>query len=161
MCTASCTSVVRYSDDLVTEQGGRTWFTRVPAGIGGTTGFLVGVPIDICAIPVAWVVYRSLPKETREVPSVFLFPSFVLWQVGAWLGAPFDGAEWLLWRAWQPDRVVSQREREDIEREWDSRLFYSEYPVRPLWPPPSLDGTVLPPLVRPPVAAPDARTDGN
>lgn len=132
----ACTPVVRYTDALVDERFGRTWFTRLPATLGGTAGFAVGVPVDIAAFLPLWLVYRSQPKETRDPLSVFLFPSFVLWKVGVLFGAPFDLVEWGAWRAWQPAAVLTQEERETIEREWDSRGGFSEYPVTPLHPVP-------------------------
>ena len=75
-----CTQVVRYTDELVDPRYGRTLFTRLPATVGATAGFAIGVPLDIVAIPAAWVVYRSQPRETRDPVSVFLFPSFVLYR---------------------------------------------------------------------------------
>lgn len=130
----ACTSVVRYSDGLVDPQAGRSLFTRLPASIGATTGFVVGIPVDVVALPVSWVVYRSQPRETREVASVFLFPSFVLWKVGALIGTPFDVVEWGAWRSWHPPAPMSDNEREAIERLWDERLYYTEYPVTPIYP---------------------------
>jgi hypothetical protein len=131
----SCAPIVRYTSELVEERHGRTWFTRLPAAIGGTAGFAIGVPVDVVAFPVTFVVYRSQPKETRDPLSVFLFPSFVLWKVGTLIGAPFDAVEWLAWRSWQPAAVVTNEQREVIERAWDARE-YSEYPVEPIYPPP-------------------------
>jgi hypothetical protein len=133
---AGCTSVVRYADSLVDDRGGRTWFTRLPATLGGTAGFIVGVPIDVAAFAPAWVYYRSLPRDTRDPLSVFLFPSFVLWKVGVLLGAPFDVVEWGAYRAWREAPPLTQQEREAIEREWDSRGWFGEYPVTPLHPAP-------------------------
>jgi hypothetical protein len=127
---------VQYTDELVDGQHGRTWFTRLPATIGATTGFAAGIPIDIAASPLAWVWYRSQPRETRDPISVFLFPSFVLWKAGALVGAPFDLVEWGVWRSWQPAVPITQEEREAIERSWDARE-YTEYPVTPIYPPPA------------------------
>lgn len=134
-CTlAGCTQVVRYSEALVNDPE-RTWLTKLPATIGGTFGFAVGVPVDVAAFLPAWLVYRSQPKETRDPLSVFLFPSFVLWKVGTLVGTPFDAIEWATWRGWQPAQPLTAEEREAIEREWDSRLSFPEYPVTPLYPP--------------------------
>ncbi len=129
----ACTQVVRYTDELVDARFGRTWFTRLPATVGGTTGFAVGLPIDVVVLPLSWVIYRSQAKETRDPVSMFLFPSFVLWKAGALLGSPFDLAEWGVWRSWQPVVPITQEEREAIERAWDARE-YSEYPVAPIYP---------------------------
>jgi hypothetical protein len=130
----ACTPLVRYTDKLVDARYERTWFTRFPATVGGTVGFVVGVPVDVAAFIPAWLIYRSQPKETRDPISVFLFPSFVLWKVGVLAGAPFDLVEWVAWRAWQPPRPETQQEREAIEVEWDSRGSYPEYPVTPVHP---------------------------
>jgi hypothetical protein len=131
-----CTPVVRYTDALVDDRYGRTWFTRLPATLGGTAGFIVGVPVDVVVLLPAFLVYRSQPPETRDPLSVFLFPSFVLWKVGVLLGAPFDAVEWAAWRAWRTPEPMTQQEREDIEREWDKRQYFSEYPVTPIHPVP-------------------------
>lgn len=137
---SSCTQTMTYANELVDERTGRTWFTRFPAAVGGTAGFVVGLPVDVVALPVSWAYYRAQPKETREAMSVFLFPSFVLWKVGSLFGAPFDLVEWAAWRSWQEPRQLTQEEREQIERAWDGRE-YSEYPVRVLHPrPPGDDG---------------------
>lgn len=138
---AGCSPVVRYTDSLVDARYGRTWFTRLPATVGATTGFAVGVPVDIVALPLTYVVYRTQPRETRDELSIFLFPSFVLWKAGALFGAPFDLVEWGLWRSWQPALPRTQEEWEAIEREWDARE-YTEYPVTPLHP---LPGDQAPP----------------
>ncbi len=129
----ACSQVVHYTDELVDARHGRTWFTRLPATVGGTAGFVIGVPIDIVAIPASWVVYRTQAKETRDPLSVFLFPSFVLWKTFALIGTPFDVLEWAAWRSWQPTRPITQEEREAIERAWDKE-GWSEYPVTPIYP---------------------------
>ena len=130
---AGCAPVVRYTNELVDGQHGRTWFTRLPAAVGGSVGFTIGVPVDIVALPLTWVVYRSQPSETRDPLSVFLFPSFALWRVGALLGTPFDVVEWALYRVWQSEPELSQQQRDAIEHQWDAREF-SEYPVTPIYP---------------------------
>jgi hypothetical protein len=132
-----CTPVVRYTNALVSDQEGRTWFTRLPATIGGTIGFAVGVPVDVAILPATWIVYKTQPRETRDPLSVFLFPSFVLWKVGALVGTPFDLVEWAAYRSWQPARALTQQERESIENEWDSRGNFPEYPVTPIHPLPA------------------------
>ena len=139
---AGCTPVVRYTDALVEGRDGRTWFTRAPATIGGSIGFAAGIPIDVITLLPAWFVYQSQPPATRDPLSVFLFPSFVLWKVGALAGAPFDLVEWAAYRAWQPPPPLTQRERDAIENEWDQREAFSEYPVTPIHP--------LPPVRRTP-----------
>ncbi|MGC6489280.1 MAG: hypothetical protein ACON4Z_16660 [Planctomycetota bacterium] len=128
-----CTSVVRYTNELVSDEHGRTYFTRAPSALGGTVGFAVGLPVDVAALPATFVFYRSQPKETRDVLSVFLFPSFVLWQSGLLLGVPFDAVEWAAWRSWQAPRPLTPAEREAAERAWDAEEF-SAYPVTPIYP---------------------------
>ena len=135
LALGACTSVVQYTDELVDPRHGREWFTRLPATIGGTAGFAVGVPVDVAAAPIAWIYYASQPVETRDPLSVFLFPSFVLWRAGLLLGAPFDLVEWASWRSWQPDVPITQEDRDRIERGWDAQE-YTEYPVTPIYPPP-------------------------
>ena len=139
-CLSACAPVVRYTNELVDERHGRTWFTRLPSTVGGTVGFALGVPVDLVALPVTVVVYRTQPKETRDPLSIFLFPSFVLWKVGALVGAPFDAVEWSVYRAWRSSPPVTQDEREAIERKWDAREF-TEYPVTPIYP---VDGGAAP-----------------
>lgn len=134
---ASCTSVVRYTDALVDAGQGRSLFTRLPATVGGTVGFAAGVPVDIAGFVPLWIYYRSLPRETRDPLSVFLFPSFVLWKVGVLFGAPFDAVEWAVWRSWRGGPEMTPQEREAIEREWDARGEFPVYPVTPLRPRPA------------------------
>ena len=131
--TAACTPVVRYTNELVDGRHGRTWFTRLPASLGGTIGFGAGLPVSVGVLPASFVVYRAQSKEMRDPVSVFLFPSFVLWKLCALIGAPFDAVEWGMYRAWLPTPPVTQREREAIERQWDARGF-NEYPVTPIYP---------------------------
>ena len=129
-----CTQLVRYSDDLVDPRTGRTLFTRTPAAFGGVLGFLVGVPIDIVALPVTYIVYSNQDEVTREPLSIFLFPSFVLWRAGTLVGAPFDLVEWACWRAWQPESALTREERERREAlldelEWLNPTVVPIYPV--------------------------------
>jgi len=133
MAMGSCAPLVRYTNELVDDRHGRTWFTRLPSALGGTFGFALGVPIDVVSLPVTFVVYRSQPRETRDPLSVFLFPSFALWKVGALVGAPFDVVEWAAYRSWQDPAPVTPEEREAIERRWDA-LEFTEYPVTPIYP---------------------------
>ena len=90
---AGCTPIVRYTDELVSARSGRTFLTRTPATFGGIVGFIAGVPVDIVALPVTYVVYSAQDEVTRDPLSIFLFPSFVLWRVGTLVGAPIDSAE--------------------------------------------------------------------
>ena len=108
-------------------------------------GFVVGLPVDVLAFVPAWVYYQSLPRETRDPVSVFLFSSFVLWKVGVLVGAPFDVVEAALWRPRRAAADVSESQREAIEREWDARGAFPVYPVTPIVPPPDgADGASAP-----------------
>jgi hypothetical protein len=141
LAAPGCAPVVRYTNALTSDPE-RTAFTRLPATFGGAVGFVAGFPVDVAAFVPAWFVYTSQPRETRDPLSVFLFPSFVLWKVGVLFGVPFDGVEWLVYRWWQPERVLTQEEREAIERDWDTREYFTEYPVTPIHPPaPAGDGS--------------------
>lgn len=131
-----CTTVVRYTDELVDARTGRTVLVRVPATFGGVVGFVAGVPLDVVAIPAAWLVFKSQPKESRDPLTIFLFPSFVLWRVGTLLGMPIDGLEYLCWRAWQPADAMSVEERERFEGRLDG-MELPDYPVEVLYPKPT------------------------
>lgn len=129
----SCAGVVRYTDQLGDARYGRSWFTRLPAVAGGATGFTVGLPIDVLALPVTGMVYASQPPAERDPTSVFLYPSIVLYKAGTLLGAPFDAIEWAVWRRWQPPRSLTPEELDAIERHWDQQAW-PEYPVRAIYP---------------------------
>jgi hypothetical protein len=130
---SSCAGVVRYTDALVEPSHGRTWFTRVPAAVGGTLGFTLGVPLDLLGVPLSAVVYANQPTSTRDPLSVFLFPSWALWKVGLLLGTPFDGLEWLCYRAYRGEPALGSEEREAIERAYDE-AGWARYPVQALHP---------------------------
>ncbi|MGE3351589.1 MAG: hypothetical protein AB7O84_07615 [Planctomycetota bacterium] len=130
---AGCAPIVRYTDELVLARTGRTVVTRAPATLGGVVGFLVGVPLDVAALPVTYTVYATQDEVTRDPLSIFLFPSFVLWRVGTLLGAPIDAVEWAVWRWWQPGDALTQEERERREAELDA-IEWPDYPVEPLYP---------------------------
>jgi hypothetical protein len=132
LAASSCAPVVRYTDALVDAEQGRSLGTRLPATVGGTIGFAAGIPVDVAAFVPLWIYYRSLPRETRDPLSVFLFPSFVLWKVGVLVGAPFDAIEWAVWRSWHDAPGMTPQQREEIEREWDERGAYPVYPVTPV-----------------------------
>ena len=131
---SGCTPIVRYTDELVNDGTGRTFVTRAPATLGGVVGFLVGVPVDIAALPATYAVYTSQEESTRDPLSIFLFPSFVLWRVGSLLGAPIDAVEWGVWRWWQQDDALTPETREHQEAERDSLDEWPYYPVETLYP---------------------------
>lgn len=134
-CT-SCSQLVRYTDDLVDARSGRSLFTRTPATVGGVVGLVVGVPVDIVALPVTYAVYASEDPLKRDALSTFLFPSFVLQHVGQLLGAPFDLIEWSAYRAWQEPETLTKEEVERREAELDV-VDYSVFPVTPVYGRPS------------------------
>ncbi|MBK8976069.1 MAG: hypothetical protein IPM29_09090 [Planctomycetes bacterium] len=137
--TPGCAGLVRYSDDISRSGAGRSRLVTTPATIGGVTGFLVGVPMSVAALPVTWLVNR-IEKERaplRADPlSVYLFPSFLMWRAGAIaIGAPFDLLEFAAWRAWAGPIPPTEREQEEHELELDRDLLPA-YPVRPIYPSP-------------------------
>ena len=129
----SCGSVIRYTDALMDARSGRTLATRAPATFGSVVGLIAGIPIDVAALPVTYAVYSAQEKASRDAISIFMFPSFVLWRVGALVGAPFDFIEWVVWRGWCDADALSPEERERRERELD-QLDFSDYPVTPIYP---------------------------
>lgn len=133
MLVAGCAPIVRYTDELVSARSGRTFVTQTPATFGGVVGFLVGVPVDVVALPATYAVYASQDEVTRDPLSIFLFPSFVLWRVGVLISAPIDLLELVTWRWWQPGDALTPEERERREAELDE-LEWPDYPVEPLYP---------------------------
>lgn len=135
-----CAQLVQYTDELRDERTGRTIVVRAPATIGGIAGFAVGAPVSVVALPVTWPVYRyqKATAPLRADPtSTFLFPSFLLWRAGTMiLGAPFDAAEWLVYRAWIAAPTPTAGEREAIELSHDEETLQS-YPVEPIYPLPT------------------------
>jgi len=129
-------ALVRYTDALVEPRSGRTLATRMPAMFGGTVGFIVGVPVDVLALPVTYGVYATQDELTRDALSIFLFPSVVLLRVGMLLGAPIDLVEWGVWRAWQGDEALTPEERERREAELDE-FPYPVCPVTTIYPRPA------------------------
>lgn len=135
LALSACTPIVRYTDQLVSTDSGRTPFTRAPASFGGIVGFVVGVPIDVAVVPITWGVYAYQDDATRDPLSIFLFPSFVLWRVGTLIAAPIDVVEWACWRSWQSDESLTPEERERVEREYDdAQQQWTDYPVEWIYP---------------------------
>jgi hypothetical protein len=102
LCSAGCELIV-YSDNLVNENR-HSGFVTKPASVVGLIGFVVGLPLDILALPITYTVYSSQKArypDTADPLSTLLFPSFVLWRTGVILvGAPLDLIEFVAWRAW-------------------------------------------------------------
>lgn len=133
---ASCQQLVQYSDELTEARSGRSLFVRAPATLGGTAGFVAGIPVDIAALPVTYGIYtyRDAATGGRADPlSILLFPSFVLWKAGAMVAVPFDMLEFVGWRVWQPPDALDRRERELVEWRWDQEALpvYAVTPVHP------------------------------
>lgn len=135
-----CTSVVRYTDELADPRTGRTAFVRLPATLGGVIGFVVGVPVDLVALPATYGFYLTQPKEERDPLSIFLFPSFVLWHAGTLIAVPFDVLEFACYRAWQPPDALSREERERRELQLDETEL-PDYPVETIYPKPHGSGS--------------------
>jgi hypothetical protein len=130
---AGCSAVVRYTDELTDPNYGRTWLVRGPATFCGVVGFAVGVPIDLVAFPITYVVYTSQPAESRpDAGSTLLFPSFVLWKAGVLLAAPLDLIEFAVWRSWQPADAVKPEELERREKDRDEDVLRG-MPVVPIY----------------------------
>lgn len=133
LCLCGCAPIVRYTDELVSARAGRSVFTRMPATFGAVVGFVAGVPIDIAALPASYVIYSAQDEAARDPLSIFLFPSVVLWRVGALIGAPIDVLEWLVFRQWQQEDALTPEAREERERELDAD-GWPNYPVEVLYP---------------------------
>lgn len=134
---ASCSALVQYSDEISDARTGRSAFVTTPAELGGSAGFLIGIPADILALPVTYSVYlyqEANDPITNDPLSTLLFPSFVCWRAGKIvLGGPFDLVEWATWRAWSEGEDLSPEQREEIEYEHDQKELPS-YPVEPIYP---------------------------
>lgn len=120
----SCSALIEYSDALVDNNTGRSNFVTKPASVAGVVGFIVGVPLDLVALPVTYTVYQSQKSDEYDGVdplSTLLFPSFVLWRTGVLaVGVPFDVAEFVFYRAWTRDTAGSREDYErDLERELD------------------------------------------
>ncbi|MCA8943603.1 MAG: hypothetical protein KDB80_13650, partial [Planctomycetes bacterium] len=133
---ASCSQFVRYTEELRTGQGGRTGFVTVPTLLGGSAGFIIGIPADIAGFPITYAVYSYQQREspaTADPLSTLLFPSWLFWKGAMMLGAPFDAIEFAAYRAWRSEPTPSREERAAIEAEYD-RTTYPSYPVKPIYP---------------------------
>jgi hypothetical protein len=131
---AGCGQLVQYSDELVEPRTGRSAFVVVPATAGGVVGFVVGVPVDIVALPITYPIYliqkHTSPSEA-DLTSTVLFPTFAFGRAGTILiGLPFDAIEFALWRGWQPPESLNREQRERIEYTFDERTL----PVHPVQP---------------------------
>ncbi|GEM_PF-2210282 len=120
-----CSALVSYSDRLVDANTGRSGFVTKPASLGGIVGFVAGIPFDVVALPVSYVVYQSQKDEEEEgldPLSTLLFPSFVLWRAGILvIGTPLDALEFAFYRAWtsKPPPAPADLENDFEEREGD------------------------------------------
>jgi hypothetical protein len=133
---AACSQLVRYTDELVDRRTGRTVAVTAPAAAGGFVGFVAGLPIDVAALPITYAVYatqKSRDPAAADPLSTMLFPSFVLWRAGTLLGLPFDIVEYAAWRAWQPERSMTEEERKRFEAQLDEEALPA-YPVETLAP---------------------------
>ena len=132
----SCGQLVRYTDEIVDKRTGRKWWVTVPATAGGFCGFVVGIPVDVVALPVTWSVYhiqRGQDKIKADPLSTMLFPSFALWRAGTMVGAPMDAVDYMTDRAWSPPPTPSDEEMRQLEDEFD-RETLPEYPVEAIYP---------------------------
>ena len=137
LALGSCSQLVEYTDELVDRRTGRTLVVRTPATLGGVVGFVLGVPLDIIALPVTYTLYsfqRDDEFVTADPMSTMLFPSFVLWRVGTLVAVPFDAVEFIAYRAWLPPETPTAEEQETLEVKEDSETF-PVYPVERIFPP--------------------------
>lgn len=134
-----CSQFVEYTDRITETESGRTVFVTTPAQLGGSAGFLVGIPADIVLLPATYTFYAVQKGQTDQPPpdamSVLLFPSFVCWRVGKLLGAPFDLLEFMAWRAWRGEQTLTRAERASIEAQHDENAL-PVYPVEHVYPTP-------------------------
>jgi len=135
---ASCSSVLSYTEELVDEDTGRTLLVRGPANLGGTVGFVAGLPVSLAAVPVTGTIFLLRPEDEPVDGTLLLFPSFVLWKVGALLATPFDVLEFALWRGWQETPPLSEEQRRRLEARLD-RETRPQHPATPVFPPPPDD----------------------
>lgn len=136
MLALGCAEMVQYTDELVDRRTGRTLLVRTPATLGGVVGFVVGVPVDIVALPVTYLVYtnqKSDQSAAADPLSTMLFPSFVLWRAGTLVAVPLDALEFIVYRAWLPPPTPTRQEQEAFEVEQDERTL-PVYPVEPIFP---------------------------
>lgn len=136
---ASCAQFVQYTDEIVDRRTGRDLIVTAPAAAGGFCGFLVGLPVDIVALPVTFLVY-TIQKNQNELKadpvSTLLFPSFVLWRTGTLVAIPMDMLHFVFIRAGQPDRTPTEEEQNEIEFDFDLDTL-PDYPVEAIYPPPA------------------------
>jgi len=129
--------VVRYTDELTSENTGRTALVRVPAEAFGFVGFIGGIPLDLVALPATYVFYemnKNLPPgQATDAVTIFLFPSFVLWRGAILMAAPLDALEFVAYRVFLPAKTLNPFEQEDLENRLD-RETLPRHPVEPLYP---------------------------
>lgn len=135
MALPACSAFVQYADSL-RQSKRRTPVVRYTAQLGAAIGAVVGLPISVVGLPVSYPVYlvqESQSPETTDPSSTMLFPLVVLAQAGSMLGAPFDLIEYSVYRAWQPEEVLSGSEQEELEQRIDDNTL-PRYPVTPIYP---------------------------
>jgi hypothetical protein len=116
----SC-AIVEYTDLLVDDRS-RTPFVTQPASVGGIVGFTLGIPLDLVALPVTYVVYATQKDQEEEGVdplSTLFFPSFVLWRAGVvTIGAPLDLLEFIFYRTWRdpPARTRPEYDRDEVRK---------------------------------------------
>lgn len=135
--SGGCSQFVQYTDEISNSRTGRTAFVTTPTTLGGSVGFLVGLPADLALLPLTYPFYLYQksrdPLVAADPISTLLFPSFVCWRAGKLLGAPFDLVEFVAYRAWRDEQTMSRAEREAIEVGHDEQALPT-YPVEPIYP---------------------------
>jgi hypothetical protein len=136
LALAGCAQFLEYTGELTDDRTGRTLFVTVPATIGGFAGFVVGIPVDVVALPITATVY-AMERAQDPVNANFLrtaiVPSFVLMRLGTLLAVPFDAVEWAAYRAWLPPSTLNEQEQAEYELQLDEETL-PQYPVTPIYP---------------------------
>lgn len=112
-----CGVLVEYSDKLVDSNQGRSAFVTKPSTVGGFLGFAAGIPVDLAALPISYVVYSAQKTDDEEgvdPASTFLFPSFFLQRTLILaFGTPLDLLEFGFYRVWT--RPALEQDSVDLE----------------------------------------------
>ena len=141
---SACGPVVQYTDELRNSDGSRTIFVTGVGQVGGTVGFLAGVPLDVVALPVTVPVHliqKSNQPEQADLLTTILFPSLVTLSIGTLIAAPLDLVEYSVYRAWLPENTMTAEELRHFEFEL-GRETLPRYPVIPLYPLPEDAGNL-------------------
>ena len=136
LALSGCAQFLEYTGELTDDLTGRTLFVTLPATVGGFVGFVIGIPVDVVALPVTATAYAMKTANdpvNADFVSTAIFPSVVLWRLGTLLAAPFDAVEWAAYRAWLPPSTLNEQEQAEYELQLDEETL-PQYPVKPIYP---------------------------